>query len=282
MGAQRQILELLKEATSITTGGPTPLRFQISLSWVDYAVKWSDPSAIDAYRAALGLLEVLLADRSSLESRHSRLLSLDAPNIRHLAVDGAACALSSGQIEVALQLLEQGRSVLLTQAAKHRTSVDDLEAVNSTLAGEFKSICMKMDMSIMGFSPPHIEASSIPATEDVIAKYVTENLVNVRLTIKFAGIKNCWKTGWMSSPGFVPSKVLNHSWSQCPSLFFKHLRRKVRLSFSTSAQGVQMQSLFGKMGHPDRWLSAAQNQMLLRIWRRRLMLRPQTRTSKSS
>jgi hypothetical protein len=81
-------------------------------------------------------------------------------------VDTAACAIREGRIEMALELLEQGRSLLLTQAGRYRTPVDDLE---DTLANEFRAISVKMEASAMTTRLENVDPSSNPIMQDRVA-----------------------------------------------------------------------------------------------------------------
>ena len=113
------------------------------------------------------LLQVLISTGSSLESVHYRLTStIRLKGTRHLAVDAAACAIRQGRIEMALELLEQGRSLLLTQAGRYRTPVDELE---DTLADEFKTLSVKMEASAMTTRLQNVDLSSNPTTHDAVA-----------------------------------------------------------------------------------------------------------------
>ncbi len=131
---------------------------------------------MEAYRASLEVLQIFLVGGSSLESRHQRL-TYHAPlgvkvGTETLAVDGAACAIGFGQIETALEILEQGRSFLLTQAGRYRTHVDDLEATHPKLAHKFQRLSAKMETSSMSTVPQDSDAP-LPGVEDAVALYVT-------------------------------------------------------------------------------------------------------------
>ena len=163
-GYRQQTFQLLEEATSTASGGPLEHRLLAALSWVDISIQWSHPSKLDAYRKSLELLQVLISTGSSLESVHYRLISnLSLSKARDLAVDAAACAIREDRVEMALELLEQGRSLLLTQAGRYRTPVDDLE---TTLADEFREISAKMEASAMTTTLENVDSSSNPTTQD--------------------------------------------------------------------------------------------------------------------
>ncbi len=165
-----EIIEILREATLATTGGSPETRLRASLIWVDVAIGWSDPSALEAYRVALELLETVLASGRSMESRHQRITSARTRKTDNLAVDGAALALDSGEIEMAVELLEQGRSILLTQAGKYRTRVDDLRAINPSLADEFVSTSEMMKNSVMPSGNDEFETPSLMGFDDTVAR----------------------------------------------------------------------------------------------------------------
>ena len=142
-------------------------RLLAALTWVELSVLWSHPSSLDAYRKSLELLQVLISTGSSLESLHYRLTSnVQLKGTRHLAVDAAACAVREGHIEMALELLEQGRSLLLTRAGRYRTPVNDLD---DTLAGEFRAISAKMEASAMTTGLHNVYPSSNPTAQDGVA-----------------------------------------------------------------------------------------------------------------
>ena len=164
---QEQAFRLLEEATSAASGGPLEERLLAALSWVGLSIEWSHPSELDAYHKSLELLQVLISTGSSLESVHYRLTStITLKSTRHLAVDAAACAIRQGRIEMALELLEQGRSLLLTQAGRYRAPVDELQ---DTLADEFRTLSAKMEASAMTARLQNVDLSSNPTTHDAVA-----------------------------------------------------------------------------------------------------------------
>ncbi len=162
------VFGLLKDATSAKTGGSSGDRLQAALLWVRTAEKWSDSTSVQAYRTTFEVLENLLASGRSLESRHLRLGYSEAEGTRNIAVEGTARAISLGNIELALELLEQGRSVLLTQAGRYRTQVDDLETVLPRLAHKFRMISTEMEASTMRTG----QQEPFETTDDVVASCV--------------------------------------------------------------------------------------------------------------
>ncbi len=153
-----------------TSGGNGRECLEAASKWARLADLWLDASAIDAYRTSLELMSSLVASGSSLEARHARLNSGQAPSTHTLAVEAASCAISLEEIKTAVELLEQGRSVLLTQAGRYRTRVDELEAINPSLAQNFKNASRRMEGSIMASESNKFNTASNTETEDAVAQ----------------------------------------------------------------------------------------------------------------
>ncbi|KIK35939.1 hypothetical protein CY34DRAFT_16724 [Suillus luteus UH-Slu-Lm8-n1] len=69
------------------------------------------------------LMDAYMSATASVSSRHSAMK--DFPST--LAVDAASCALRSGDVPHAVELLEQGRTVIWTQMTRLRTPLDSLQ-----------------------------------------------------------------------------------------------------------------------------------------------------------
>ncbi len=167
MVGRSRIIQMIEEATYATIGGPPGDALRAAFAWIDLATQWSDPSALKAYRKSLELLERLIATGSSLESRHLRLTSNEFKRTQTLAVDAAACAIGLDHAEMALEMLEQGRSLLLNQAGRYRTPVDGLEDM---LADEFRAISTKMEIKAMNTRLENVNPESFRRTEDAVAE----------------------------------------------------------------------------------------------------------------
>ena len=133
-------------------------------------MKWSDKSAVEAYRTCLQLLEVLLAVETSAQSLRALLDPI--PDIRRLASDGAACAIHHGQIESAVEMVEQGRRVLQTGVGSWRTQFDDLEATHPTMAEDLRKILMELEATVVPIERQTTQAAPESTTQDSVATYV--------------------------------------------------------------------------------------------------------------
>ena len=158
------------QGTVATGNGPLKMRLQAVLSWADVVSTWSDASAVHAYRVSLDLREIIIASESCLEARHRRLTCIDNLRNRNLAVDGAACAIAWGQVESAIEILEQGRSMVLAQAGKYRTIVEELKVRDPTLASEFQAISTKMEASAMDTQRSRVELAFASSSGEQVNK----------------------------------------------------------------------------------------------------------------
>ncbi|KAG2136549.1 CHAT domain-containing protein [Suillus bovinus] len=111
-----------RAAANIVSGGLRS-RLQTSLFWVREASRYSHPTELAAYATSMQLLDAYMSTTSSVSSRHN--IMKDFPST--LAVDAACCALRSGDLCRAVELLEQGRTIIWTQMTRLRTPLDSLQ-----------------------------------------------------------------------------------------------------------------------------------------------------------
>ncbi|KAG2343859.1 TPR-like protein [Suillus weaverae] len=112
-----------------------PDRIQNALCWVDEAEGHQHDSALEAYQVCLQLLDSHMMTRSSATSRREAAASFHYA--RTLPVDAASCAIRCDNLQHAVELMEQGRGQQWSLASRLRTSVEDLESANPTLAHNY-------------------------------------------------------------------------------------------------------------------------------------------------
>ncbi|MFC7534339.1 CHAT domain-containing protein [Actinoplanes sp. GCM10030250] len=123
--------------------GQIEIRMTAARSWARAAAESGEAGlALEAYSTAVGLLP-LLAWRGLDRTVQEKRLAVNAG----LAGDAAAWALAAGQPERAVELLEQGRQVLWSQAVQTRSDLSVLAAVAPTLAAELDEIRRELDGS---------------------------------------------------------------------------------------------------------------------------------------
>jgi tetratricopeptide (TPR) repeat protein len=109
-------------ATTLSSSNRLPC-LNNCMSWIQHAEHHQHSSALDAYTRSLELLDSYLSATASVSARHQARLNFSA----NLSVDAASCALRCGDICQALELLEQGRTILWNQMAQFRTQLERLD-----------------------------------------------------------------------------------------------------------------------------------------------------------
>lgn len=124
--------------------------FRASLCWVQSAEMLRHASAVDAYQTALRLLDrcVTVAKapelRQELAKRHAELM-----------LDAFSAAIRYKQPDLAVEMLEQGRLLLWTQVALHRSILDDLRSCDEQgvrLANGFEQLNHQLECGWRGQS----------------------------------------------------------------------------------------------------------------------------------
>ncbi|MFC5212380.1 CHAT domain-containing protein [Streptomyces coerulescens] len=138
-----------REAAGVE-GVPTKVRFSVAAHWGLRAALLADwAQAVDAYRVAVGQLPLMAWHGLELDDRISGLAVSDS-----IACDAAAAALSAGRPQTALQLLEQGRGVLLAQAVDSRFDTAALAEQEPRLAERIAEIRAVLHSADASFTDP--------------------------------------------------------------------------------------------------------------------------------
>lgn len=127
-----------------TATAPTELRVRAARSWGFWAgglKRWAE--AVAGYRTAIELLPLLAWHGLERADRVSAL-----GEFAGLASTAAAAALMLNNPGQALQLLEQGRGVLLAQALDARGDLSELAAVDPDLAERMRAVRAELDSSV--------------------------------------------------------------------------------------------------------------------------------------
>ncbi|KAG8950980.1 hypothetical protein FRC03_012673 [Tulasnella sp. 419] len=157
----QQALTLYDMATDFATSSVHD-RFHVSLEWVA-ASQLDVSSLLPGYKKCLKLADRYLLVKSSILAR--RRLALPQMPLS-LASDAASCAIEAGQIETAVEFLEQGRTLLWTQMGRYRTSLDSLRFVDPGLAGRLEQLNRELETSSMTISQD--QRSTIAIEEEAI------------------------------------------------------------------------------------------------------------------
>ncbi|KAG8958793.1 hypothetical protein FRC03_008813 [Tulasnella sp. 419] len=115
---------LFEKASSLPTASFRD-RLSASRRWTQEV---PGPSRLSAYQQLLKLVDQQLLLRSSITSRHQLLQTIPDD----LALDAVATAIECGETKTAVELLEQGRTLLWSQMNRYRTPIDRLRETQAS------------------------------------------------------------------------------------------------------------------------------------------------------
>ncbi|KAF8442050.1 CHAT domain-containing protein [Boletus edulis BED1] len=158
------------------TYGSSFMSVYVALLWVKYAKKLHHSSALLAYQTSLDALDQHLLVTASIKGRHAVLLGKHlVAETSTLATDAMACAIPGGELELAVELSEQGRGLLWSQLSRSRTPLNALRSAGEAgraLASDFERVNAKLSQSIV---PPEESLAamtgSLTATEAAARRY---------------------------------------------------------------------------------------------------------------
>ncbi|KAJ7824828.1 CHAT domain-containing protein [Mycena leptocephala] len=136
-----KVIALRKEAIAYASTPPLT-RFSESLNWARISDECGHESRLDAHHLCINLLPQLAAFDLDLKSRRQ---ILTRTNITSVASDSAACAMSLGKNDVAVEFLEASRSIFWAQALQLRAPLEHLEKVDRSLADELREISRELE-----------------------------------------------------------------------------------------------------------------------------------------
>jgi tetratricopeptide (TPR) repeat protein len=145
-----------QQASQLPTGTPR-VRLAAARTWgVRTADAGRTHAAADGYAAAVKLLPEVAWHGLDRATREEQLAQWSG-----LAADAAACAILDGCSESAVELLEQGRSVLWSQALNLRTDLTRLTELYPHLAEQLDSIRTTLDTSVPKVSQSALETAGV-------------------------------------------------------------------------------------------------------------------------
>ncbi|KAG1783385.1 CHAT domain-containing protein [Suillus placidus] len=137
------VMHHLKAAANVVSGSLLH-RLETSLLWVRHASQYSHGTELEAYATSMQLLDTYMSATASVSSRHDTMKAFPST----LAVDAASYALRSDDVYRAVELLEQGRTVIWTQMTRLRTPLDSLQTRGDhamALVKRFRDISSLLD-----------------------------------------------------------------------------------------------------------------------------------------
>ncbi|PSR85644.1 hypothetical protein PHLCEN_2v5373 [Hermanssonia centrifuga] len=135
-------------------------RFTVTKMWARQARQAGHSSSLRAHTKALELLDQCLTSTPTIDLQHQFLTE----NASALASNAAACAIEKESLEIAVQVLEQGRALLWSRMRGYRHSIEQLQESNPDLAEEFKGVCQQLEHITVSSEPILPEMAPIPVS----------------------------------------------------------------------------------------------------------------------
>ncbi|KAG2115415.1 hypothetical protein BD769DRAFT_1752789 [Suillus cothurnatus] len=151
------VMHHLQAAANVVSAGLLP-RLRASLTWVHLARQHSHGTELEAYTTSMQLLDAHMSTTASVSSRHNIMKEFPST----LAVDAASCALRSGDVRRAVELLEQGRTIIWTQMTRPRTPLESLQTRGDHAAALVKRF---RDLGSLLDKPPANEQEATPRVD---------------------------------------------------------------------------------------------------------------------
>ncbi|KAG8697702.1 hypothetical protein FRC09_007690, partial [Ceratobasidium sp. 395] len=130
----------LAQAAHLVTGF-SRTRFLAAHTWAKIALNSGlISSSFMAYKHTIKLIPWVVWLGASVDQRYKQVLDVD-----RLAIEAAALAISLRKYNTALEWLEQGRSIIWGQLLQLRTPLDQLSAVDPSLAEEFRQVTQDLE-----------------------------------------------------------------------------------------------------------------------------------------
>ncbi|KAF8129645.1 CHAT domain-containing protein [Mycena galopus ATCC 62051] len=152
-----EVINNLRSAAHSMTG-PAHIRFYAAARWAHLAQIEANASVLDAYRTSLDLLPVLAWLGLSIKDRHYHIVRAGK-----VARNAAAAAIAAGLPGMAVEWLEQGRSIIWGQLLNLRTPVDDLRKSYPVLAEKFIFLSAQLEGTGIRGGELYVSNSSIQA-----------------------------------------------------------------------------------------------------------------------
>ncbi|EJD00404.1 uncharacterized protein FOMMEDRAFT_159082 [Fomitiporia mediterranea MF3/22] len=137
-----QSIQLLELATAHTFSSVL-VRLEAARKWAEYARSHTHYSTLNAYSTAMLLLQRAFSVSPTLSTQRTFLLQ--NTKYKALALDAASFAIAEGKRDEAVELLEQGRTLLWSQMRGFRTPLEWLSGTNKDLADRFKRVSRQLE-----------------------------------------------------------------------------------------------------------------------------------------
>ncbi|KAG9084924.1 hypothetical protein FRC06_003832, partial [Ceratobasidium sp. 370] len=130
-----QAIDYFRLAAELDIGPPTT-RFQAACQWA----RLTSSQSLDGFQLAINLLPRIIWLGVTVQKRYESILS-----IGDIAVEAAAAAIRFRELDLALEWLEERRSIVWQQLMNLRAPFNDLRAVDQALADRLEAVARHLD-----------------------------------------------------------------------------------------------------------------------------------------
>ena len=122
-----------------------PSRFELACRWAYTARIFRHKSVLAAYMSAMSLMQESLVFAPTLHIQHDRLVE-KRELYEKTPLNFASYHIRAGQVERAIEVLEEGRALIWSEMRGLRTSTDRLRTADSVLAEKFTAVNHKLEI----------------------------------------------------------------------------------------------------------------------------------------
>ncbi|PBK63810.1 hypothetical protein ARMSODRAFT_1023712 [Armillaria solidipes] len=148
-------LENYRASAESTSGNPTN-RFHSARTWAKLLLEYDNKPSLEAHELALSLIPRIVWLGVGVTQRYDEILAIGDE-----ASEAAAAAIALQKVDLAVEWLEQARSIVWGQLLRLRTPVDDLRSERPDLASELEGVSRQLENAS---APNHLPTS--PAREE--------------------------------------------------------------------------------------------------------------------
>lgn len=146
-------LESYCASVESTSGNPTK-RFHSARTWAKLSLEHDYKPSLEARELALSLIPRIVWLGVGVTQRYDEILA-----VGNEASEAAAAAITLQKVDLAVEWLEQARSIVWGQLLRLRTPVDDLRSERRDLANELESVSRELENAS---TPNHLPTSPAP------------------------------------------------------------------------------------------------------------------------
>jgi hypothetical protein len=153
-------------------------RFFIAWMWASVARRFRHPSTEAAYQSDLSVMQSSLAVGPTVQMQHTIFENL-GPKMQ-MTLEYTSFPIGRGQLELAVETLEQGRVLLWSEMRRLRISLDQLRRVDPTLADKLMAVIKDLEAVALSISPsPSLRDDSVTPLDTAGGHEETDTFTHV-------------------------------------------------------------------------------------------------------